>query len=104
MPRIETLYVANKTHSDIGFTDYQDICFRQQGEFIEQALDIIEQTADYPAGSRYRWVCEATGPLLRHLRKASPSQLERFRHWNQQGAIEVTALPYPHMGQLCTVE
>lgn len=104
MPKIETLYVANKTHSDIGFTDYQDICFRQQGEFIDQALDIIEKTADYPEGSKYRWVCEATGPLMRHLRKASPSQIERFRYWNQQGAIEVTALPYPHMGQMFTVE
>ena len=44
MPKIQTLYVVNHSHTDIGFTDYQDLCFRQHAEFIDQALDLIEAT------------------------------------------------------------
>lgn len=73
MAGIETLYVVNHSHTDIGFTDYQGVCFRQHREFVDGALDLVEATADYPDGSRYRWTCEVTGPLLRWLRLASPS-------------------------------
>ena len=72
MAGIETLYVVNHSHTDIGFTDYQGVCFRQHREFVDGALDLVEATADYPEGSRYRWTCEVTGPLLRWLRLASP--------------------------------
>ena len=46
MQPIKTLYVVNHSHTDIGFTDYQDLCFRQHAEFIDQALDLIEETQD----------------------------------------------------------
>lgn len=104
MKKIETIYLINKTHTDIGFTDYQDICFRQHVEFFDQALDVIEQTADYPDGARFRWVCEATGPLMRYLDKASSAQVDRFRHWHDKGDMEVTAMMYPHFTQAFTIE
>ncbi len=50
--KIDTIYICNHSHTDIGFTDYQDICFRQHTEFIEAALDLIEATADYPEEAR----------------------------------------------------
>jgi alpha-mannosidase len=94
MRPIHTLYIVNHSHTDIGFTDYQDVCFRQHAEFIDQALDLIEATAHYPDGARYRWVCEVTGPLERYLRRASPAQIDRFRYWHHQGAIDVAGMPY----------
>ena len=82
---IETLYVANHTHTDIGFTDHQDVCFRQHAEFITQAMDVIEATADYPEEARFRWTCEVTGTagallrerLRRPGRALPPPQRER---------------------------
>ena len=94
MAGIETLYVTNHSHTDIGFTDYQGVCFRQHCEFVDGALDLVEATADYPEGSRYRWTCEVTGPLLRWLRTASPAQVERFRRHHEQGAIDVAGMQY----------
>ncbi len=94
MAAIRTVYIVNHSHTDIGFTDYQDVCFRQHSEYIEQALDLIEATAHYPVEARYRWVCEVTGPLDRYLRRASPAQLDRFRHWHQQGTIDVAGMQY----------
>ena len=64
MPAIETLYVVNHSHTDIGFTDHQDVCLRQHREYVDAALDLIEATADRPTESRYRWTVEVTGPLL----------------------------------------
>lgn len=94
MRAIKTVYVINHSHTDIGFTDFQDVCFRQHEEFIDQALDLIEATADYPKEARYRWVCETTGPVERYFQHASPSQVERFRRWQQRGAIEIAGMQY----------
>ena len=30
--KVKTIYVCNHSHTDIGFTDYQDVAFRQHGE------------------------------------------------------------------------
>ena len=38
---IETMYLANHSHTDIAFTDHQDVIFRQHEEFIDGALDLI---------------------------------------------------------------
>ena len=85
MGTIKTIYICNHTHTDIGFTDYQDVCFRQHGEFIDRALDLIEATDGNPPGEQYKWTCETTGPLFRYLRQASPAQVDRFRKWHGKG-------------------
>jgi alpha-mannosidase len=94
MDRIETLYVVNHSHTDIGFTDYQDLCFRQHAEFIEQALDLCEATTDYPPEARYRWVCEVTGTTERYFRQATQEQRDRFVTWQKRGAIDVAGMQY----------
>jgi alpha-mannosidase len=91
---IETLYVANHTHTDIGFTDHQDVCFRQHAEFVTQALDVIEATAGHPDEARFRWTCEVTGPLERFLAAAPAEEVERFRRHNASGAMDVAAMQY----------
>ncbi|HYP60238.1 MAG TPA: hypothetical protein VEQ36_07400, partial [Thermomicrobiales bacterium] len=96
MPPIRTLYVANHSHTDIGFTDYQDLCYRQHAEFIDQALDLIEATQDLPAEAQYRWVCEVTGMTEKYLDKASSAQIERFKHWHDRGFIDVAGMQYNH--------
>ncbi|WP_210505874.1 glycoside hydrolase family 38 C-terminal domain-containing protein [Naasia sp. SYSU D00057] len=94
MPRIQRILVANHTHHDIGFNDYQDVAFRQHGEFVRGALDLIEATAAEDPANQYRWVCEVTGPLVKYLRKAGPAEVERFRYWQERGAIDVAAMQY----------
>lgn len=94
MAQIQTLYVVNHSHTDIGFTDYQDLCFQQHAEFIEQVLNLCEATEDYPPEARYRWVCEVTGTTERYLRNATSSQRERFRFWHERGAIDVAGMQY----------
>jgi hypothetical protein len=94
MPPITTLYVANHTHTDIGFTDHQDVCFRQLGEYVTQALDVVEATQAYPEEARFRWTLEVTGPVERWLRQADPADVERLKKWNAAGALDVAAMQY----------
>ena len=94
MPQIETFYILNHSHTDIGFTDYQDLVFRQHAEFIDQAIDLCERTADYPQEAQYRWTCEVTGTTERYLETAGPAKLERFKKWHDMGRLDVGAMQY----------
>src|SRR5579875_2498406 len=94
MGTISTFYILNHSHTDIGFTDHQDLVFRQHGEFIDQAVALCEQTAEYPPEAQYRWTCEVTGTTERYLQSASPAQLEAFMKWHRLGRIDVGAMQY----------
>ena len=94
MNKIKKIYICNHSHTDIGFTDYQDACFRQHAEFVEQALDLIEKTDDYPDQAKYRWTVETTGPFMQYLKNASSSQIERFLKWYKMGRIDVAGMQY----------
>ena len=94
MAQINRILVANHTHHDIGFNDYQDVCFRQHGDFVCDALNLIEATASREPANQFRWVCEVTGPLVRYLKEAGPGEVERFRYWQERGAIDVAAMQY----------
>lgn len=94
MTRIETLYIASHSHTDIGFTEYQDLAFRQHNEFIDRALDLCEETAGYPEEARYHWVCEVTGVTERYLRQASAERRSQFLRWHRAGAVDVAGMQY----------
>ncbi len=94
MTEIKRVLITNHTHHDIGFNDFQAVSFRQHGEFVKGALDLIEATADRPYESQYRWTCEVTGPLVKWLKGAGASEVERMRHWQAQGAIDICAMQY----------
>jgi alpha-mannosidase len=93
-PRISTVYIANHSHTDLGFTDHQDVVFRQHLEFIDRAIELCEYTADFPEESRYRWVCEGTGITERWLRQASDKQIGRFVECHRRGQLDVTAMQW----------
>jgi alpha-mannosidase len=103
MAKIKTIYVCNHAHTDIGFTDYQELALRQHGEFVGQALDLIEATDGYPVEAQYRWTVETTGPFLRYLRQATKAEIERFRFWHEQGRIDIAGMQY-NMTPLLNVE
>lgn len=93
-PQISTVYLANHSHTDLGFTDHQDVVFRQHLEFIDRAIELCEYTADAPRESQYRWVCEATGVTERWFQQASSKQIERFLEFHRRGQIDVTAMQW----------
>jgi hypothetical protein len=101
--KIKRVLIANHSHTDIGFTDYQDLIYRQHAEFTDQALDLIEATQDYPEEARYKWTLEVTGMTEHWLARASDAQVDRLRHWQQQGAIDIGGMQY-NTTPLLTIE
>ena len=84
--KIEKVYLANHSHTDLGFTDHQDVVFRQHVEFIDRAIELCEYTANYPEESQYRWVCEVTGITERWFAQAILSDLE------EAGYVSITRI------------
>lgn len=89
---VEEILVLHHSHLDVGYTHSQPVVWELQGEYISQAIDWLESTADLPGGARPKWTCEAYEPVLRWLRRASSADVERFRALHRQGRIGVAAL------------
>ena len=102
MPKINTIYVISHTHTDIGYTDYQDTVFRQHLEFIDAAIELGEATADYPADARYKWTCEVTSFVERYFQQRPARQVERFLDLHRRGQMGVAAMQYHWTPMLST--
>jgi alpha-mannosidase len=102
MPKINTIYLISHTHTDIGYTDHQETVFRQHLGFIDQAIELCEETADYPKESRYKWTCEVTSFVEQYLRSRSASQVDRFLELHRRGQMAVGAMSYHWTPMLST--
>ena len=89
---LDTIYLIHHTHTDIGFTHDQDTVFDLHRQFIDQVIDLGEQTEGYPAGSAMRWTCESALMVLDWLRHRDDAQIGRFLKLEKAGMIEVTGL------------
>ncbi len=94
MGEIEVFYILNHSHTDIGFTDHQELVFRQHADFIDQAIELCERTSDYPPEAQYRWTCEVTGTTERYLESAGQAKLDLFMRWHKMGRLDVGAMQY----------
>lgn len=98
------IYLLPHSHIDIGFTHLQPEVARRQCRNIDQALDLCEQTANYPAGARFKWNIEVLWPVDNYMRTASPEQRQRFVNAVRAGNIELDALYANELTALCRPE
>lgn len=91
---ITEILVLHHSHLDIGYTHSQPVAWELQREYLDLALDFLEQTADWPAASRPTWTCEVTAPVLKWLETASPADEERFARLVAAGRLALGALRY----------
>ena len=94
MPKIKRIYLISHTHTDIGYTDHQDTVFRQHLEFIDQAIELGEATADYPEEARYKWTCEVTSFVERYFHSRPAKQIDRFLELHRRGQMAVAGMQY----------
>lgn len=90
--KIKTIYLVHHTHTDIGYTHEQPVVVDLHTQFIDQAVDACERSADFPAGSQLKWTCETTYPLMQWLQSRPARQVERFQRLEKAGRIEVTGM------------
>ncbi len=89
LPRI--IYLLPYSHNDIGYSDHQTVVEQKQWSYLEQALDLIEGTKNYPEGSRFKWNVEILWPLESYLRTASDEKQRRLLSAIRDGDVGLNA-------------
>lgn len=93
MSKIKEILCLHHSHLDVGYTHPQNMLMELQCDYIDQALDLCDKTAEYPEESQFRWTCEATYPIRKWFDTATEERKSQFRRLVRQGKISVAALP-----------
>ena len=91
-PRRWTVYLAQHTHTDIGYTRPQTEILPEHLRYIDYALDYCDLTDSYPEDARFRWTCETSWAVREYLKGRPAAQLERLKKRVAEGRIEICAL------------
>ncbi|MDE7326534.1 MAG: hypothetical protein K2N63_09690 [Lachnospiraceae bacterium] len=90
---VKEIWCMMHSHLDIGYTHPQPLLMELQVDYLTQAMELIEQTKEYPEESRYRWTVEANCVLEKWLETATKEQVTKLKEYIGDGSICVTALP-----------
>ena len=102
--KIEKVYVAFKTHLDVGFTDLSSVVTeRYVHDFIPKAIEVSERLRADGSGDRYVWT---TGSWLiwKYLRTASPEAAKQLEEAIGRGDIVWNSVPYTVESETMTRE
>lgn len=91
---IQEILVLHHSHLDLGYTHAQPVMKAMQVEYIDLALDFLEQTAAWPETSRPKWTCEVTEPVMWWLAGASERDLPRFERFLREGRLGISGLAF----------
>lgn len=86
---IQEILLVHHSHTDIGYTHPQPVVLELHRRFIDQALDMIDETTDWPDASRFRWTCEVTGITMAWWAQADKRARDRFLEAAARGQLEV---------------
>jgi hypothetical protein len=82
-----TVYLTPHSHVDVGYTDLQHNVAKLHTKNIDEAIDLAEQTMNYPEEARFKWNVEVMWVLDEYLKTASASQKERLWDAVRKGLI-----------------
>jgi alpha-mannosidase len=99
--RVWEIHLIHHTHFDIGYTHPQDEVLKKQWGYIDQALDLIDQSRDNPAGSRFVWNPENNYAVEGWIKQASPEDKARFIAAVKDGTIGLSADFANMLWELC---
>ena len=86
------VYILMHSHTDIGYTDLQPNIELKQAHNVVHALELIQQTKDFPAGARFKWNLEVMWTADQFYRIATPEQKHDFEQAVRAGNIGVDAM------------
>ncbi len=85
------VYIYPHSHVDIGYTNTQENVELIHKRNIDVALELVEQTANYPKEAQFRWNTEVVWPVERYLASESPERCQKLLNAIKNGYISVDA-------------
>ncbi|MBN1338880.1 MAG: hypothetical protein JXA03_06120 [Bacteroidales bacterium] len=99
-----TVYLLPHSHVDIGYTHVQQDVERIQWQNLERAIELSEQTADYPEGAVFKWNTEVMWAVESYFNQADDIQRERLFNAVEKGRLGLDALYANILTGLCSNE
>ena len=99
-----TVHLIHHSHFDFGYTDRQTEVFAAQRSYLDSALDLIDETADWPDEARFRWNSEALWAITDWRRQRPAAQMDRLVRAVKAGSIGLSALPYNLHTDVCSTD
>lgn len=91
---IETIAIVHHVHTDFGYTDHPCRTKREHVKYINQAVDYVLASSDYPEGSRFAWTQEQLYPIRQWWETATETEKDRFFQAIRTGRLEITGTPF----------
>ncbi len=98
------IYILHHSHVDIGYTHVQTEVVRKHWEYFKQVIELARKSANYPAGSQFKWNVEVLWAVDSYLKQASPKEREAFVDAVKKGWIGLDALYGNELTALCRPE
>ena len=86
-----TVYIYPHSHVDIGYTNTQENVEFIHKRNLDVAMDLAEQTRNYPEEARFRWNPEVVWPVERYLKSEPADERKRLIDAIKRGDISVDA-------------
>ena len=98
------VYILPHSHVDIGYTRVQTEVEQLHWKYLEQAIDLSKNTADYPAGSQFKWNVEVLWAMESYLKQASEDKQRQLVEAVKKGWVGLDALYGNELTALCRQE
>ena len=98
------VYLLHHSHVDIGYTHVQTEVVQKHWEYFKQVMELARKTADYPAGSAFKWNVEVLWAVDSYLEQASEQERQEFIEAVKKGWIGLDALYGNELTALCRPE
>lgn len=91
---IQTIAIVHHVHTDFGYTDHPCRTKQEHVKYIDQAVDYVLASSDYPEGARFAWTQEQLYPVRQWWETATQEQKNRFFEAIATGRLEITGTPF----------
>ena len=93
------IYGVQMSHFDIGYTGTQEEVLEKQRKILDEVINFIEESDDFPEDSKFRWMIESSFTLKDYL-EHYPEKEKTLKKYLQDGRIELSGT---YMNELTTL-